>query len=274
MLREVGKIYSRSFRVIFQYPLFWRLSLAVYLINFVLNHLSTLAKSLRSLGLVVLMNWINAIVIPVLYTGLSIALILMVFQSESGIDPGKIFQQIKKYFWRFVGQSWAGMFLALVYTLPVFCLVLFSVFMDDAFFITIIVPLWLLVNGFLGFGSISLGQRILLDNKGKGVFQNSLQGLHILNGNFVFFITLYLTTTLISIVLFPLRYTIGSLITGIDLFSVPISSFPLFVKNVFDATQTPIVYGWDIISGTIMFPLYTIVLTLAYLRYRPLKTDD
>lgn len=284
MLAEIGKIYSRSFRMIFQHPQFLLLSVAYLLLSQAISYINLQVKTLNSLGLQCLAGWIWLLVDLVLFAGFPLTLMLMADQGGGSIDLKAIFRKTKEYFWRFVRQSLAGFALSLAYTLPVFCLVLFSVFMDNTLFVTIIIPLWLLVFGFLSFGSISLGQRILLD-KGEGSLQNSLRGLRVLNGNFAFFVTLYFINTLILMVLFLLPYIIGSIVTGVDLFAVPILPFPLFVKNIVAATHTPLVYGWSIISGIFSLPFFAIVPTLAYLHFknndtshpshrRPLITDN
>jgi hypothetical protein len=267
MLREVGKIYSRALRMIFQHPQFIRLSVAYLLINYAVGYIDLRVKTFNSLVLIVFMDWVWLVVDFILFAGFPLALMLMVNQCENGIDLKVIFLETREYFWKFVRQSLAGFLLSLAYTLPVFCLVLFSVFMDNTLFVTIIIPLWLLVFGFLSFGSITLGQRILLDG-GEGAFQNSLKGLRVLNGNFAFFVSLYFLHALISTAHLSSGFLLGSVITGVDLFAVPITSFSLFVKNIFAATQTPLVIGWNMILGIILYPFYIIVPTLAYLRVK------
>jgi len=59
---------------------------------------------------------------------------------------------------------------------------------------------------------------------------------------------------------------IGSLITGVDIFSVPLIQFSDFYKNLILAIDVPwmtIIYK---ILNFIIFPLNVIVPTLAYLR--------
>jgi hypothetical protein len=270
MLREVGKIYSRAFWIFFQYRIFGGLSLSYIIINYALGSFLSFARSQRFFGLVVLIQCTEAIVSFVIPTGLPLALILMVYRIEKGEELTGIFQQTKQNFWNFFGQFWAGFLIALLYTLPAFCLVLFAVFMDTTLFMMIFIPLWVLIYDFLSLGSISLGQRILLD-KGEGTFKNSLQGLRIVNGNFAFFITLYIVITLIFVIQISLPYLIGSAITGVDLFFVPISQYSLFLTNIVAATNTPYVTGMRIILGTILYPINAIVPTLAYLRFKSYK---
>ena len=270
MLREVGKIYSRAFRMIFQHPQFLLLSVGFELVNRLNSYIASQLRTLNAIGMrcaALEISLFGNLVSLAIFIGVPLAFILMVYRIERGDDLKDVFQQTKQNFWKFVRQSFAGFLLALAYTLPVFCLALFSVFMDSALFVTIFIPSWLLVFGFLGYGSISLGQRILLDNR-QGSFQNSLRGFRILNGNFLFFATIYLIDTLISVFFFPFRYAIGSLVTGVDLFSVPISSFSLFLNNIYTATQTPLVYVWDFIYGLIILPFFAIIPTLAYLRFK------
>jgi hypothetical protein len=267
MLREVGKIYSRALRMFFQYRIFGRLSLSYFVVNYLLSSLLAFARNQRSVGWVVSIQWIDSAVDFVLLTGLPLAFILIVYRIERGGDLQEVFQQTKQNFWKFIGQYLAGLFLALLYTLPFLCLLLFLTFAQEKLFLLIFIFLFLLVLGFLGLGSISLGQRILLD-KGEGAFSNSLQGLRILNGNLAFFITLYFVNTLISTIQISLHYLVGSAITGVDLFSVPISNFSLFMMHINTAIQTPFVYGMDIVLGTILYPIFAIVPTLAYLRFK------
>lgn len=49
MLREVGNLYSRSLRMIFQYPLIWILYLVNHLYYFAINSLTAWAKGLHRL---------------------------------------------------------------------------------------------------------------------------------------------------------------------------------------------------------------------------------
>jgi hypothetical protein len=267
MLREVGKIYFRAFQMIFRYPQFLILSALHLMITWAVSYLTRLVKSYHSLTLVVLEGWIGAIVSLTILVGFPLAFILMIYRVETGIGTKEIFQEMRKRFWGYVRQYLAGTLISLAYSISIFCLVAISVFMNDKLFFAIIVPLWLLVFGYLSFGAVTLAQRIFLDG-GEGAFKNSIQGLRALNGNFVFFLILYFTYTLISISHFLSGYLIGSAITGVDLLSVPVTSFYLFVENALAATQTPFVTVWSLVLGIILFPLYIIVPTLAYLHVK------
>lgn len=267
MFREVGNLYARAFRMIFQHPQFLLLSALYLIIAQADSHLARLVKSTHLLGLVLLEGWVGMIVNLTIIVGFPLAFILMVYRIETGTGLKGIFQETRKRFWGYVRQFLAGTLTALAYSIPVLCLVAFSVFSDDKLFFAIVVPFWLLTFSYLSFGAVTFGQRILLDGS-EGAFKNSVHGLRVLNGNFVLFLILYLTFTTISITHFLSGYLIGSAITGVDLLAVPLSSFPLFVTNVVSATQTPFVFAWNMILGIIFFPFYAIAPTLAYLHVK------
>lgn len=270
MLREVGKIYSRSFRMVFQHPQFLLITVAYLIYTNIDRYSDTLLRSSDSLGLYVLIYWLKFPIFFCVFNGFPLALLLMSNQMETGISLKAIFQKTKEYFWKYFRQTIAGLLLSFAYALPVAFLVVFSVFMGDVIFLAIVVPLFFLVSGYLGLGSILMGERILLDD-GNGAFQNSLRGLRLLYANFPFFATLFFIGALISIALFPIRYVLGSYLTGIDLFAVPVTDFSAFIKNVYSATQTPIVYAWDFLYGLIFWPFYAILHTLAYQRVKDSK---
>ncbi len=264
MLIAIGQIYSRTFRMIFHYPLFWLLPLGHNLYNFAFYYFLSVARKSQSLGLVMFLNTVDLVVGTILLLGIPLAINLMIFQIEKGGQPKGIFQETKKYFWRFLGQILAGLLLSFVYALPFACLVLFFVSMGDASFLMVILPLWILIIGFLSLGSISLGQRILLDG-GKGAFTNSLQGLRMLSGNFGFFITIYVVNALISIICSSVRLYLGSMATGVGIIPLPISSYTSFVEMFTAITRTPVVLAYDVVVGTIQYSFFLILITLVYL---------
>ncbi|MBI5936026.1 MAG: hypothetical protein HY867_20165 [Chloroflexi bacterium] len=267
MLREVGNLYTRSFRLIFQHPQFLLMT-AVYLIFTNVDRYSdTLLRSSGSLDLYIAVGLIKFPFSFCLYNGFPLALLLMSNQMESGISLKALFQKTKDYFWKYFRQTLAGGLLALAYAFLIVCLTFVFAGLNSATLVIIFLVLFFLGIGFLALGFITMGHRILLDG-GQGSFQNSLRGLRLLNVNFSFFATLFFIDTLISTSLFPIRYALGSYITGVDLFSVPISDFPAFMKNVYYATQTPVVYVWDFLYGLIFWPFYTILHTLAYQRVK------
>jgi hypothetical protein len=146
---------------------------------------------------------------------------------------------------------------------------IYFVFIDVSFLAIVFFVLLFLVFGYFSLGSVSLGQRILFDDD-RGAFQNSFQGLRMLNANFPFFAVLTMIGFLFSTALFPVPYVIGTLATGIDLFATPISDFPQFMKNVYWALQTPLVQLWNFLFGLIVNPFIAILYTLAYRRVKKL----
>lgn len=264
MLREVGRIYARAFRMIFQYPKFLFLSVGFLIVNYVVRFLDARAKELQSLSLVCVTNWIWLAVYLILFVGFPLIVILMVFQIEGGSAPHAVLQISRNYFWSFFRQGIAGMLLVLLLSLPFVCLVLYSAAMENEHLYLAVFPLWFLIGGFFGLGAISLGQRILLDG-GAGAFKTAVQGLRMLNGNFKFFFTLYSMTMLIELAFTLSRYGIGSAITGIDLFSAQVFPLKEFWTFVGAAIRTPIVYMINFLYGVIFLPINAILPTLAYL---------
>lgn len=271
MVREVGKIYSRSFRMLFKYPQFLLLTAAYLFFTYADRYIDNLLRASDSLGLYVLIYWIKFPLFFCVFTGFPLALLFMVNQTEDRVDLKAIFQKTKEYFWKYFRQRLAGLLLTLAYALPVAFLVVFSVFMDDAIFLVIVLQLFFIVCGYLGLGFISMSERILLDG-GNGAFRNSLCGLRMLSANFSYFATLFFITTLISVVFFPIRYVLGSYFTGIDLFAVPVLDFRSFMTNIYYATNIPIVYTWDFLYSLIIWPFYTILYSLAYQHVKGAKT--
>lgn len=264
MLREVGKIYARAFRMVFQYPQFLLLSVGYLMINYVVRFLDARAKESQSLSLVCVTNWIWLAVYLILFVGFPLIVILMVFQIEDGSAPHEVLQVSRNYFSGFFRQGIAGMLLTLLLSLPFVCMVLYSAAMENEHLYLAVFPLWFLIGGFFGLGAISLGQRILLDG-GVGSFKSAVQGIRMLNGNFKFFFTLYSMTMLIGLVFTLLRYGIGSAITGIDLFSAQVFPLKEFWAFVGAAIRTPVVYLTDFLYGVIFLPINAILPTLAYL---------
>lgn len=264
MLREIGKIYARAFRMIFQYPKFLFLSVAYLMVNYVVRFLDASVKELQSLSLICVTNWIWLAIYLIIFVGFPLIVILMVFQIEDGSALHEVLQISRKYFWGFLRQGIAGMLLALLLSFPFAYLVLYSAAMENEYFYLAVFPLWFFAGGFFGLGTISLGQRILLDG-GAGAFKTAVQGLRMLNGNFKFFFTLYSITMLIGLVFTILRYGIGSAITGIDLFSAQVFPLKEFWAFVGAAIRTPIVYMIDFLYEVIFLPINAILPTLAYL---------
>jgi len=223
MLREVGNLYARSFRMIFQHPLFWILSLVNYLYGTGNTSITAWARSSQSLGLITALNLVTLIVEVIFQVGIPLVFILAVFQIEKGISPSGVFQAARNSFWSFFRQAIAGLLLTLLYSFPFACLVLYSASLENANLYLAIFPLWLFISGFLGFGAVLLGERILLDG-GDGVFKNALQGIRMFNGNFKFFSVLYLVMFVIGVGYSALRYGIGAAIAGVDLLSVQVFS--------------------------------------------------
>lgn len=267
MFREVGKLYLRSFLLIFRRPQFLLITAGYLAITFGIKYADTRIKSLNSLALLNLSNLISCIISFALMVGFPLALLLMSNQMERGIDLKDVLQKIKEYFWKFFRQSLAGAALVFAYIFLFICLTMYFVFTNDATLAGVFLVLLFLVLGYFSLGSVSLGQRILFDDD-RGAFQNSFQGLRMLNANFPFFAVLTIIGFLFSMALFPVPYVIGTLATGIDLFATPISDFPQFMKNVYLATQTPLVYLWNFLFGLIVDPFFTILYTLAYQRVK------
>ena len=260
MLREVGKIYARAFRMIFQYPSFWRLSIGYFFADLFVRVI--LFSANRNLPTWKIFWSLLNIGRSFVYFCVPMIFILMVFQSENEFDQQEIFRKVRLNFWKFVGQSLVGLLIVFLYTLPVFCLLMFAIYSEG---MLLIAPFWFLVIGFLSMGSVTIAERILLD-KGGGLFQNATTGLRMLNENLRFFTSIYFVEILIWAVLFVPRVMIGSLITGVDIFSVPLIQFSDFYKNLILAIDVPwmtIIYK---ILNFIIFPLNVIVPTLAYLR--------
>jgi hypothetical protein len=255
MLREVGKIYSRAFRMMFKSPSRF-LGLSI-LYSFVSRILLVVNKSLPDLA---------AIAVDLIRIGIGIFLgmlfIFTIYQSENLIEAMDIVPKIKKYFWRFVEQSLVGFLIIFLYTFPVFCLMMFAVYFDG---MLLVVPFWLLIVGFLSLGSVSLGQRILLDT-GTGIYKSSTEGFRILNENLKFFISLYFVTLLIFAAITFLRIVIGSAMTGMSIFSVPFFPISKFWGNVVSIANNPLANLFATLVGIFTFPLNAIVHTLAYLR--------
>lgn len=267
MLREVGNLYSRSFRLIFQHPLFWILSLVNYLYGIGSASITVWVKGLQSLGLITTWNLVNLIVDVIFHVGIPLVFILMVFQIEDGIAPSGIFQSARKFFWGFFRQELVGLLLTLLYSFPFACLALYAVSLESSPFYLAVFPLWFFVSGFIGFGAVALGQRILLDG-GDGAFMNAAQGMRMLNGNFRFFFALYFVLFLIGVGYTVLRYGVGSAIAGVDLLSVQIFPLTEFWSLLISTTKTPIIQLIDFIYGVIFFALNAIVPTLAYLHIK------
>jgi hypothetical protein len=262
MLREVGKIYSRAFRMVFQYPLFWQLSIGYSFADlFVCAALTSANKNVPTLYVL----WeILDLGMTLVSLGFPMIFILMVFQVENGFDKKEIVRKVRLNFWKYIGQSFVGLLIVFVYTLPVFCLLMFAVYNEG---MLLIAPFWFALLGFLGLGSVTMAERILLE-KGGGLFQNAIAGLRMLNNNLRFFVGFYLTGILIGAIFFVPRVAIGSLITGINVFSVPLFPFSAFFDNFVMAVDVP----WVTISYKFIyffvFPLTIIAQTLAYLCYR------
>ena len=260
MFREVGNLYARAFRMIFQYPIFIYLSALYYLYRLI----HAAASYAVSADVLLLLRWIDLIVGSFLLFGIPIVFILMILREGELTGFKGLVGEAKKYFWKYIGQSFMGMILAFVFTLP-----LFFVFLLIYVFEQNILPslAWWFIFGYLGLGSVLLGSQFLIDEK-NGLFKNSMNGLRMLNGHFRFFAALYTVQTLIYVLRFSLRILLGSSITGFDLTSIPTSSLSLFTEALNAATRTPIVFVYDFAVGTFLYPLGYIVISLAYLRYK------
>jgi hypothetical protein len=265
LLIESGKIYLRAYRTIFEYPLFWRLSIGYFFIfEFAIRALLVLAnRNFPNFSFLWEILELSRVVIslcfPMIY-------ILMVFQLENELNKKEIFRKFRLNLWNYFWQSLVGLLIAFAFTLPLFCLLMFSVYVDG---MSLIAPFWYLSIDFLILGSVSLATRILLDQSG-GYFQNSMAGLRMLNYNLRFFMSFYLIGMLIWVVILASRAAIGSFITGVDIFSVPFFPLSDFYNNFADAIDVPLMTFIYAFINTMILLLTTIAQTLAYLRCRDL----
>jgi hypothetical protein len=265
MLREVGKIYSRAFRMILQSPSRY-LGLA-FLYSLSSRIMLTTNKSFSNLVAIAL----DMIGIGIgIGTLLSMYFILIVYQSENLIEKVDVMPKIKEHFWRFIGQSVIGFSIIFLYTLPIFCLLMFAVYFDG---MLLIVPVWVVITGFLVLGSVTMGQRILLDFD-YSPYKSTTDGLRLLNENFRFFASVYLITFLVSMAISILQIGTGSVATGISVFSVSFFPIAKFWVNLVSIMNNPIAQLFGFVVGIVTSPLFSIIGTYAYLRCKNLPASQ
>ncbi len=260
MLREVGKIYARAFRMMFNRPVFMYLTASYYLYSLIYY---VLLKYIP-LGVVTVVRLIDWVVDAIFSFGVPIVFILIVFREEEVVRLKSVVLEARGYFWKYIGQSFAGTFLAFLFTIPFFFVFLFIYLFEKN-----VLPLlaWWFVVGYLAMGTIGLASRLLVDS-GSGLFKNAIAGVRMLNGHFRFFATLYLIQIAIYIINLSLRLLIGSAITGTGLSSVSTASLNTISKGLGLIMQTPVVLIYDLVVQTFLFPASNILLTFAFLRYK------
>lgn len=265
MLREVWKIYARAFRMMFKHPLFLRLSIGYFLIvEFIIRALLVMAsRNFPSFAVLWEILEIGRIVVslcfPMLY-------ILIVFQLNGELDGAEVSRKFYLNIWSYLWQSFMGLLVAFAFTLPLFCLLIFSVYVEE---MSLFVPFWYVIIDFLMLGSESLATRILLDRR-SGYFQNSIAGLRMLKSNLRFFVIFYVMGMLIWGVVLVSRTVIGSFITGVDIFSVPFIPLSDFWDNFAKAIDVPFMSLIYAFINAIILLFTTIAGTLSYLRCRDL----
>ena len=267
MLREVGNIFSRAFRMIFQYPIFAYLPAAYYIYNLAYY----LANQYMPPVSLVVLGWLDIIVRMVFIFGVPIVFILIVLRAGDAIDLRTIIEEAKGYFWRYIGQFLVGMFLALLINLPFGCVLLPFYTLSERSLI--FVWLWFWASGFVATGYVTLGTLFLIDG-GKSMFRNSVDGFRMLKEHLSFFVAVYCIETLISILNYSFRIFLGSLFTGINLSSISFSSMSNFTASVVAIVDTPAVHIYNVIFGTFLFSFYLIVSTLAYVRCKNLSPNS
>lgn len=263
VLMKVLETYAASFRLIFKYPVFIYVSIISNTIitasNWGIGYLPKMVVSLLSL-----LSLLGMILTPMI-------LILLTLQIEKRIDPGPLYPKIRADFWKFIGQLFAGFFLAFLYSSPTLFLLLVSSQMENK------APFWALVFlssalfQYLALGSIGMAQRMLLE-KGVGLFKNSLNGLRMINTGFSYYLVLALVqmilTTGITVGSYFLGYFLGSAITGVDLFPRSGMGYYEFLSNARPAVRVPVVPIVNLILSTIVTPLNSVVVTLSYLHFK------
>lgn len=260
MFSEVGKIYARAFRMLFARPVFMYLTASYYLYSLIYY---VLLKYIP-LSLVTVSRLIDWVVDVIFSFGVPIVFILIVFRDEDIVRLKPMVVDARGYFWKYIGQSLVGTFLAILFTIPFF-FVFLLIYLFEQNALTVLA--WWFVVGYLGMGTIGLASRLLVDG-GSGLFKNAMAGIRMLNGHFLFFATLYLVQIAIYLINLSVRLLIGSSITGVDLTSVSTSSLRTISEGLGLIMQTPIVLVYDLIVQPFLFPISAIVLTLAYLRYK------
>lgn len=258
MLREAGKIFTQAFRMIFQYPIFIYLPAAYYTYRLAFYF----AENYASLQFLSIWKWVDIFLFTLFQFGVPVVFILIVLRSNEEIDLKSIIANARDFFLEIFRTVFRRTVFILYFSSAVSVFGLGSFFNGGIFFIASV--LWFCILGFVGVGPITLGLRFLIDG-GNGVFKNSMDGFRMLNGYFLLFITLYSVETLISLLNYSLRISVGSIFTGLELSSLSFSSLPAFTKSVSAFYETPAVYFVDIIFGP-LFSFYNIVATLAYIR--------
>jgi hypothetical protein len=249
----------------FKHPLFLRLSIGYFfVVEFIIRALLVMAnRNFPNFAILWEILEIGRIVVsfcfPMLY-------ILIVFQLNGELDSTEVSRKFYLNIWSYLWQSLVGLLIAFAFTLPLFCLLIFSVYVEE---MSLFVPFWYVIIDFLMLGSESLATRILLDRSG-GYFQNSIDGIRMLKSNLRFFASFYLIGMLIWGAVLVSRAVIGSFITGVDIFSVPFIPLSGFWDNFAKAIDVPFMTFIYAFINIVILLFTTIAGTLSYLRCRDL----
>lgn len=259
MLSKVFEAFSASFRLIIKNPIFIYLYLSYAVINFAVSW----GNGYFPQFMITLLSFLAIFA----HVAISLVIILFTLHLERRIVLETMYPMARAYFWKFTRQFFAGLFLGLVYASPVFCLVILSTLLDNKFPFWVLLFLLSLVLRYLCLGSISIAQRILLE-KGGGVFENSIRGLRIINESFAYYLTLILLQTFLSTAILLIHYSLGSAITGVDLFPAQHLTIVELLINSGAATHTPVVSMFDLVVAAIISPLTSIVITHSYIHFQ------
>lgn len=261
---EIAEIFSTSYHLILQNPRLLMYSF-IYIvwseIGALINYDRSLSYILRCLGLIL------TFALTYYFYVFSNYYIFYVYQQEGIIDSDlDILQESRNYFWKTVFQSFFGILIACLISLPVLVVgALMSRVFTSISSMFVIVGMY--VIGLLFFGTVSLGQRILFDKK-TGVVKSTMDGFGALSVHQPWYVYFYLIFFFCSSLIFWGRGILGATLTGIDLFSVPLTSIFSFLRNYAYVTSPLAV---RLIFGSLevfLFPYFSFLITYAYINRR------
>lgn len=257
MINDLRIVFLRTFEIITSYPQILRLSLSLFALNVMLN----LGKEAD----LVCINGLLGLGIGVFSILLQIYFILYVYRIESALgDEVNIWTEARKLFWKCVLQFVVGLLTSAVISLP-FLLIIAIISRYDK---SLGVVLFLILFQFflyLGLGAVTLSQRILLQ-RNRGILENLGAGLKELSDHGGYYFTFFIITSMITIGLFWLFGILGSALTNVDIFSVPIIPLLPFLGNYSQATSPFAIQLLTQFVYVFINPYISIATTLSYLK--------
>jgi hypothetical protein len=259
MINELRIVFSRSFKIIISYPIILRFSFSLFALD-VIVMLGRKSELVCLVGVLTLGTSIVNLLLQIYY-------ILYVYQIESVFeDQIDLWTETRKYFWKFISQSLLGLLISGLILLPF----LYLIVMINRFDKSLSAILSLILFQFLMYisvGTILLSQQILLHHN-FGILKNLRYGLKNLSYHQGYYFLYFIITSFITTSLFLIFGFMGSKLTNIDVFSVPIIPVFPFLTNYSRATSPIVIQLFTFFVYVFITPYLSIAMTLSYLTHR------